>query len=64
MYIFSFAHSTILLFLFLLTLSLFAWVFLKKQDAMLAAAPYELPNLVSQSLKAVSSPSFFMAIAV
>jgi len=32
-------------------------------DAMLAAAPYELPNLVSNSLKAVSSPSFFMAIA-
>ena len=31
---------------------------------MLVAAPYELPGLVSESLKTVSSPNFFMTIAV
>ena len=31
--------------------------------AMLTAAPYELPGLVSRSLKTVSSPTFFVRIA-
>ena len=31
--------------------------------SMLAAAPYELPGLVSRSLKTVSSPTFFVRIA-